>query len=347
MPLTISVNLKDHLAQTTTTLTTCIKIDLIDGSNTSYYFTEHDKKVTYGGNDYIPNAGYIPSSQDTKLDLSVDNMDILGIIDDSSIEAEDLLAGRFDYADAKVFQVNYEDPDGDGELVLIQGKLGQVEVKDNSFTVELRGLTQFFQQSIGTPYTVLCAADFGDAKCALDLDPPEWQASSTYVVGDVAKATSYDGRRYVVISITGTGQSGATEPTWDTDIGDPTVDNEVTWECEDALTKTFTVASVSGGSPKRIFGTSLTDVDNHFDLGLVTWTVGNNQYFKMDVKVYLNTNGEIELYEPMPFDVQIGDAGTISTGCDKKWATCRDRYSNQLNHRGYPYLPGISKILRE
>ena len=346
MPLTITVDLKDHLAQTTTTLTTCIKIDLVDGSGVSYYFTEHDREVVYGGNTYLPNAGYIPSSSDTKLDLSVDNMDILGIIDSVTISSEDLLAGRFDYADAKVFQLNYEDPDGDGELVLIQGKLGEVKVNDNSFTVELRGLTQFFQQSIGTPYTVLCAADFGDSKCKTILDPPEWQASTTYAVGDIVKATSYDGRKYIVISVTGTEQSGATEPTWDTDIGDPTVDNDVTWECQDAITKTFTVASVDGGAPKRIFATSLTDADGHFDLGLVTWTVGNNEYFKMDVKVYLNTNGQIELYEPMPFDIQIGDAGTISTGCDKQWTTCKNRYSNLVNFRGFPYLPGISKVLR-
>lgn len=36
----------------------------------------------------------------------------------------------------------------------------------------------------------------------------------------------------------------------------------------------------------------------------------------------------------------VGDTFHIVPGCDKRLATCRDRYANVINFRGEPYLPG-------
>ena len=35
-----------------------------------------------------------------------------------------------------------------------------------------------------------------------------------------------------------------------------------------------------------------------------------------------------------------GQAFTITAGCDKTFATCRDRFANQVNFRGFPHVPG-------
>ncbi|WP_420392571.1 DUF2163 domain-containing protein [Acuticoccus sp.] len=35
-----------------------------------------------------------------------------------------------------------------------------------------------------------------------------------------------------------------------------------------------------------------------------------------------------------------GDVVRLSAGCDKRFATCRDRYSNTANYQGFPHLPG-------
>ena len=283
MPLNISTELKDHKAQTTTTLATCIEILLVDGSTKTYRFTDHDKPILYLGNTYTPTSGYIPSAADTKIDLSVDNLSIIGIIDDDALKYEDLLAGRFDYADVNIFEINYEDTTM-GVFPILSGKIGEVTLQDKTFTAEIRALTQFFQQSLLEPYTVHCTADLGDHRCKVNMAP---------------------------------------------------------------FTKTFTVDGVILGSENRIFTTDLTDVDDYFNLGLVTWSSGStNEYFKMDVKKYINANGRIELYEPMPFDIQIGNTGTIQTGCDKKWDTCKNRYSNKLNYRGFIHLLGLLKTLR-
>ena len=37
---------------------------------------------------------------------------------------------------------------------------------------------------------------------------------------------------------------------------------------------------------------------------------------------------------------QPGDTFTVTAGCDKRFATCRSKFDNQLNFRGFPHLPG-------
>ena len=32
-------------------------------------------------------------------------------------------------------------------------------------------------------------------------------------------------------------------------------------------------------------------------------------------------------------------------GCDKTFETCRDTFSNSVNFRGFPYIPGISDLI--
>ncbi|MDF1601330.1 DUF2163 domain-containing protein [Mesorhizobium sp. YIM 152430] len=39
-------------------------------------------------------------------------------------------------------------------------------------------------------------------------------------------------------------------------------------------------------------------------------------------------------------DLASGAAFTITAGCDKAFSTCRDKFANVLNFRGFPHLPG-------
>ena len=59
-----------------------------------------------------------------------------------------------------------------------------------------------------------------------------WSASTAYVVGDVVFSNGVTDSNSLVLratAITGTGTTGATEPTWAA-TGGTVVDNEVTWE---------------------------------------------------------------------------------------------------------------------
>jgi uncharacterized phage protein (TIGR02218 family) len=47
----------------------------------------------------------------------------------------------------------------------------------------------------------------------------------------------------------------------------------------------------------------------------------------------------------MPEPIAIGDAFTVTAGCDKSFATCRARFANTDNFRGFPQIPGNDFLL--
>ena len=61
-----------------------------------------------------------------------------------------------------------------------------------------------------------------------------------------------------------------------------------------------------------------------------------------EIKIHGKSGGtvEIELWQPAAFAIAAGDSFTARAGCDKQFATCRQKFSNQLNFRGFPHIPG-------
>ena len=49
---------------------------------------------------------------------------------------------------------------------------------------------------------------------------------------------------------------------------------------------------------------------------------------------------EIELWQSLGSDLVAGDLIRIEAGCDKRAATCRVKFANFLNFRGFPHIPG-------
>ena len=49
---------------------------------------------------------------------------------------------------------------------------------------------------------------------------------------------------------------------------------------------------------------------------------------------------EIELWEPLRAPVVPGDALRLEAGCDKRARTCREKFGNFANFRGFPHIPG-------
>ena len=48
----------------------------------------------------------------------------------------------------------------------------------------------------------------------------------------------------------------------------------------------------------------------------------------------------IELWAGLGVDVAVGDVVRLEAGCDKTAATCRSKFANFLNFRGFPHIPG-------
>lgn len=111
------------------------------------------------------------------------------------------------------------------------------------------------------------------------------------------------------------------------------------------LKQSGTVDAVLDGGQRRIFTTAgISAAAGFFDFGLVVWTSGNNSGASQEIVSWDPSDDQCELFLPMGYVIQPGDAFDFYPGCDKRLATCRDRYSNAVNFRGEPHLPGMDKL---
>jgi uncharacterized phage protein (TIGR02218 family) len=85
-----------------------------------------------------------------------------------------------------------------------------------------------------------------------------------------------------------------------------------------------------------------------FTHGLLTWQTGMNSARSMEVKRHTalgDGSAEIELWRSMPLPIEVGDRFSVIPGCDKTFGTCRNKFSNTLNFRGFPHIPGNGYVV--
>ena len=82
--------------------------------------------------------------------------------------------------------------------------------------------------------------------------------------------------------------------------------------------------------------------------GRLAWTGGANLGLPADLRGHAVTGTlvTLELWEPPPRAVAAGDPFTLTAGCDKAFATCRQKFSNAVNFQGFPHMPGNDFVLR-
>lgn len=82
--------------------------------------------------------------------------------------------------------------------------------------------------------------------------------------------------------------------------------------------------------------------------GLVTWTTGANAGRKAEVMRHgiASSVVTVGLYERPVHAVAVGDTFSIRAGCDKLSTTCRKKFANIANFRGFPTMPGDETIVR-
>lgn len=101
-------------------------------------------------------------------------------------------------------------------------------------------------------------------------------------------------------------------------------------------------AVLSVSAPGTLLVTGLDGFDvGWFSFGEVTWTSGALQGRTGAVIDHRASTEGIELVlTPQDAMAGPGDAFTIVAGCDRSFATCKAKFANPLNFRGFPHLPG-------
>lgn len=176
---TISTALAGHIAGEVTTLATCLKLTRRDGA--IFGFTDHDATITFDTVTYQPTSGFTPSAVASAAALSVDNVEVEGVLSSDVIREQDIRAGLYDFAEMDMFLVNYADL-SQGALLLKTGWMGEVTLKGGQFTAEVRGLSQKLSQTMGELFSASCRAQLGDARCGVNLALHTVTGSITSVV---------------------------------------------------------------------------------------------------------------------------------------------------------------------
>lgn len=361
----VSANLTTHLQGVGTTLATCWKVTRQDGQ--TFTFTDHDVDLSIdigdgdGAQTYLASSSYNRTAIRNNDTLSVDNLDVVGVLSSSEIDENELKLGLFDFAEIRVFVVNYAAL-ADGIIRMRRGWLGETTVTETGyFRAELRGLTQSFSRGIGEVYSAQCRADLGDSRCRVPISPATVARSTDYAVDDYVVVTAVTLDR--IFQCTTAGTTDAAEPTYNTTVGATTTDGTAVFTAEEAWTRSIQVVSVDANSPRKTFtvaeltpnsgGTTAGRdffPDDAMNGGAVTWVTGNNAGRNMEVRDFIADDAvtieqTIELFLDMPRDIAVGDTATVYRGCFKRMLLdCRDIFNNIENFRGEHYVPGPDSL---
>ena len=99
---------------------------------------------------------------------------------------------------------------------------------------------------------------------------------------------------------------------------------------------------------RRIIEGINEDVDGMFFAnGVIEFVSGIGIGFSS--RIIAQNAKNLEIFDPLPEGVEIGDKYQLIAGCDKSFTTCRDRFKNIINFRGEPFINGelLESITKE
>lgn len=85
-----------------------------------------------------------------------------------------------------------------------------------------------------------------------------------------------------------------------------------------------------------------------FALGTIEWTSGANAGRRAEVMLHDNVAGVVTLtlLEAPVLAIEPGATFIARAGCDKRLASCRDKFANVARFRGFPHIPGNDAVIR-
>lgn len=114
--------------------------------------------------------------------------------------------------------------------------------------------------------------------------------------------------------------------------------------CKVALGGFTASGTVNTVTSRQVFiSNAMTQAAGYFSGGEVQFLTGANAGRRMEIKDFSNT--QFTLVLPMPNNIAVGDTFNAIAGCDKTFSTCYGKFSNAVNFRGEPHVPGMDKML--
>jgi uncharacterized phage protein (TIGR02218 family) len=152
--------------------------------------------------------------------------------------------------------------------------------------------------------------------------------------------TFYDIYENRVYEVTTAGLTAVSQPTYDTVIGNPTTDGTAVLTARDSFQRDAYVDEVIDNRTLKIVVTEARAVDVWFDQGAIIFETTQNAGKVHEVRSWIQSTTQAVFFLPAPFTVLPGSKIRMYPGCDKIIGTCVSKFSNALNFRGEPYIPG-------
>jgi uncharacterized phage protein (TIGR02218 family) len=130
--------------------------------------TGHDRDLVIDGLAYRAAPGMVPSAIERSDGIDAEMMEVAGALTAAAITERDLVAGRWDGAEIRVFATDWTAP-GEMLAVLGTGSIGAVSVKDGGFTAELRGPGAALDTAVNETTSPDCRAELGDKRCRVAM----------------------------------------------------------------------------------------------------------------------------------------------------------------------------------
>lgn len=132
--------------------------------------------------------------------------------------------------------------------------------------------------------------------------------------------------------------------TCDADLGEPRCGIDLT---EGRWRGSGTVVAVAGAGRLTV-ALAGAFPGGWFTGGCLRWTGGANAGLDADIRSHARTEAAVtlDLWQPPARPVAPGDALTLTAGCDKRFATCREKFANGPNFQGFPHMPGNDFVVR-
>jgi uncharacterized phage protein (TIGR02218 family) len=83
--------------------------------------------------------------------------------------------------------------------------------------------------------------------------------------------------------------------------------------------------------------------DDWFTRGVLSWSNGRSLNIKRHRA--FSPSARIDFWAVPKFNVVTGEQVMLKAGCDKQFSTCGEKFSNAVNFRGFPTMPGADFVM--
>jgi uncharacterized phage protein (TIGR02218 family) len=342
------------------TLAHCIRLVRPDGFD--LLVTDHDRKITFEGRQYMPQLFGDLSADRREAGLRSGNQEARGPIDGATIVLPDLVANRYRGAEVSMAVIDWVRP----WIVIARHTkfVRKVVWTGSQWVATLESRTQQLSRPsagrFGGTFSVYCPYTLGDKFCKKDISTWTVMAAPVALTGDSAgyrtltdtseswTTNQWAGYFILIRGNPGSGQirqivsnnanTVTVDEPWDTQPSGSPYSIGIGPEVDLVVRDRFEVEFNSADWPTP-------EVDDFYRDGSIVWTQGDNVGHVSAIAGYVAATRRCTILIPPPFPIALGDRGIIRPGCDGLLSTCRDKYNNVINHGGDPYAPSAQAII--